>query len=250
MAVNRIRPTTAPSPKSTPTRSWKSVVTRIVLKGMLYFFIGSVLWVTVLKFVPVWVTPLMIARKIEAIADGRDSKIYSDWTSFDEMSKEAPLSVVSSEDQLFPEHWGFDFKSMNNAFRYNLKGKKIRGASTISQQVAKNVFLWQGRSYIRKGLEAYFTLLIEVIWGKKRILEVYLNVAETGKMTFGYEAASQRFFNKSASALTRTEAARIAAVLPSPLRFSAKNPSNYVQKRTQQIARQMRMLGRDYIASL
>ena len=192
----------------------------------------------------------MIARKIEAIGEGKKSKIYANWTSMENISKEAALAVVASEDQRFPQHWGFDFKAMGNAFKYNLRGKKIRGASTISQQVAKNVFLWQGRSYIRKALEAYFTALIELIWGKERILEVYLNVAETSKMTFGVEAASQRFFQKPASSLSRTEAARIAAVLPSPLRFSVQNPSGYVQRRTSQISRQMRMLGRGYVANL
>ncbi|AXE19296.1 monofunctional biosynthetic peptidoglycan transglycosylase [Runella rosea] len=251
MAANRIRPAIVTAPKPKPASAgWRSLILRILLKTILYFVIGSVIWVTVLKFVPVWVTPLMIARKMEAISEGRSSKIYSDWTPMGEMSKEAPLSVVASEDQLFPAHWGFDFKSMGNAFKHNLRGKKIRGASTISQQVAKNVFLWQGRSYIRKGLEAYFTVLIEIIWGKERILEVYLNVAETGNMTFGYGAAAQRFFYKPASSLTRNEAARIAAVLPSPLRFSVKNPSSYVQRRTAQIARQMRMLGRDYVLGL
>lgn len=250
MAVNRIRTTSTVPPKAKSSANWKSVATRIFLKTVLYFVVISVIWVTALKFVPVWFTPFMMVRKIEAIADGRKSKIYSDWTPLEDMSKEAPLSVVASEDQLFPQHWGFDFKSMNNAFKSNLRGKKIRGASTITQQVAKNVFLWQNRDYLRKGLEVYFSLLIELIWGKERILEVYLNVAETGNMTFGYEAASQRFFNKSSGSLTRTEAARIAAVLPSPLRFSVKNPSSYTQRRTQQIARQMRMLGRDYTAKL
>lgn len=250
MAVNRIRTTPAVPPKVKPSANWKSVAARIFLKSVLYFVAISVIWVTVLKFVPVWFTPFMMVRKIEAIADGRKSKIYSDWTPIEDMSKEAPLSVVASEDQLFPQHWGFDFKSMNNAFKSNLRGRKIRGASTITQQVAKNVFLWQNRDYLRKGLEVYFSLLIELIWGKERILEVYLNVAETGNMTFGYEAASQRFFNKSSGSLTRTEAARIAAVLPSPLRFSVKNPSAYTQRRTQQIARQMRMLGHDYTAKL
>lgn len=249
MAVNRIRTTTAVPPKA-KSANWKSAVARILLKSIIYFVVISVIWVTVLKFVPVWFTPYMMVRKVEAIFDGRKSKIYSDWTPIEAMSKEAPLSVVASEDQLFPQHWGFDFKSMNNAFKSNLRGKKIRGASTITQQVAKNVFLWQNRDYLRKGLEVYFSLLIELIWGKERILEVYLNVAETGNMTFGYEAAAQRFFNKSSFSLTRNEAARIAAVLPSPLRFSVKNPSSYTQRRTQQIARQMRMLGRNYTTKL
>ena len=156
---------------------------------------------------------------------------------------------MASEDQNFPNHWGFDFDQIYNAVTE--KRKRARGASTISQQVAKNVFLWHGRSFIRKGLEAYFTVLIEVIWDKERILEVYLNVAEMGKMTFGVEAASLRYYNKSAKKLTRYEAARIAAVLPNPVRFSIKNPSGYVQKRTGQIVRQMRYLGgQKYIADL
>ena len=251
MAQNRVR---SAAPTSTvskaKTESWFLVARRWVFRGLLYFLVGSFVWVVVLKFLPVWVTPLMIARKIEAIGEGKKSKIYANWTSMENISKEAALAVVASEDQRFPQHWGFDFKAMGNAFKYNLRGKKIRGASTISQQVAKNVFLWQGRSYIRKALEAYFTALIELIWGKERILEVYLNVAETSKMTFGVEAASQRFFQKPASSLSRTEAARIAAVLPSPLRFSVQNPSGYVQRRTSQISRQMRMLGRGYVANL
>jgi monofunctional biosynthetic peptidoglycan transglycosylase len=159
------------------------------------------------------------------------------------------LAVVASEDQNFPRHWGFDFDQIYDAMTE--ERKRARGASTITQQVAKNVFLWHGRSYIRKGLEAYFTILIEVLWSKERILEVYLNVAEMGKMTFGVEAASLRYYNKSAKRLTRYESARIAAVLPNPIRFSIKNPSAYVNKRTNQIVRQMRYLGgQKYIAEL
>lgn len=214
-----------------------------LLKYTLYGIGVSLVTVVLLKFVPVWITPTMIDRKITAITEGRDSEIHSDWESYDNISKEAALAVVAAEDQLFPEHHGFDFEAMWGAFRHNLKGKKIKGASTISQQVAKNVFLWQGRSYIRKVLEVYFTFLIEVIWGKERILEVYLNVAEMGKMTFGVEATSLRFYGHGAKSLTRTEAARIAAVLPSPNRFSIANPSGYVQRRTNFIVRQMRGLG-------
>lgn len=213
------------------------------LKFALYCFITSIITVFVLKFVPVWVTPTMVDRKITALFEGRDSEIHSDWESYNNISKEAALAVVASEDQLFPQHYGFDFGAMWGAFRHNLKGKKIKGASTITQQVAKNVFLWQGRSYVRKVLEVYFTTLIELIWGKERILEVYLNVAETGKMTFGVEAASLRYYGHSSSSLSRTEAARIAAVLPSPNRFSIANPSGYVQRRTNFIVRQMRGLG-------
>lgn len=250
MAQNRIKKEIPVKEKSQPTTDWKSKARKWFFKSVFYFFIVTILWVVVLKFVPVWLTPFMISCKIDAIFDGKDSKIHREWMSMDELSKEAGLAVVASEDQMFPEHWGFDFKAMNNAFKYNMRGKKIRGASTISQQVAKNVFLWQNRSYIRKGLEVYFTLLIELIWGKERILEVYLNVAETGPMTFGVEAASKRYFGHSASSLSRTEAARIAAVLPNPIRFSIKNPSAYIQRRTAKISRQMQMLGRDYISKM
>ena len=213
------------------------------IKFILYGIGVSLVTVILLKFVPVCITPTMIERKITAISTGKDAEIHSDWESYDNISKEVALAVVASEDQLFPYHNGFDFEAMYGAFRHNLKGKRIKGASTISQQVAKNVFLWQGRSYVRKVLEVYFTFLIEVIWGKERILEVYLNVAEMGKMTFGVEAASRRFYGHGAKSLTRTEAARIAAVLPSPNRFSISNPSNYVQRRTNFIVRQMRGLG-------
>ncbi len=210
-------------------------------KIVLYFIVFSLLWVVLLKFIPVWVTPYIISTKISAIAGEGSSKLYKDWEPYENISKEMALAVVASEDQSFPAHWGFDFDEIYDAMTE--KRKRARGASTISQQVAKNVFLWHGRSYVRKGLEAYFTVLIEVIWGKKRILEVYLNVAEMGPLTFGVEAASLRYYNKSAKNLTRHEAARIAAVLPNPIRFSIKNPSAYVNKRTSQIVRQMRYLG-------
>lgn len=217
------------------------------LRFLLYFVVITVAWVFVLKFLPVFYTPLMISRKIEAISDGKDSKLYRDWEPLSNISREISLAVIASEDQLFPEHSGFDFNQIKTALSEDRERK--RGASTISQQVAKNVFLWNGRSYIRKGLEGYFTVLIELIWGKKRILEVYLNVAEMGDMTFGAEAASLRFYNKSAKNTGRYEAARMAAVLPSPRRFSLKNPSAYVNKRTGQIVRQMKNLGgQKYVA--
>lgn len=221
----------------------------IALKIFLAFFVISVVWVIVLRFLPVWVTPYMISRKIDAFVEDEDTEIFHDWEPYENISKEAALAVVASEDQNFPNHWGFDFNQIYDAMTEDRK--RARGASTISQQVAKNVFLWHGRSYIRKGLEAYFTVLIEVLWSKERILEVYLNVAEMGKMTFGVEAASLRYYNKSAKRLTRYEAARIAAVLPNPIRFSIKNPSAYVNKRTNQIVRQMRYLGgQKYLADL
>ena len=217
----------------------------------LWLFWGSLGYAIVLKYMPVYVTPLMVARWVDTFGTGESSHVYKKWRSYDDISKEAALAVVSSEDQAFPTHWGFDFAEIQDALKENKIRKRPRGASTISQQVAKNVFLWNGRSYVRKGLEAYFTMLIELVWGKKRILEVYLNVAETGPMTFGVEAASERYYGHPAATLSRSEAARIAAVLPNPRLFSINNPSNYVQRRTQQITRQMRYLGgQKYIRNL
>jgi len=159
------------------------------------------------------------------------------------ISPNLPLAVVASEDQKFPEHWGFDVEAIEKAYALNRHSHKVRGASTISQQVAKNVFLWSGRSYFRKGLEAYFTVLIESLWPKRRILEVYLNVAEFGVGTYGAEAAAQRFFHKTAAQLTRADAAVLAAVLPNPERYSAIAPSRFVQQRREWILGQMQALG-------
>ncbi|WP_198175181.1 monofunctional biosynthetic peptidoglycan transglycosylase [Spirosoma telluris] len=221
------------------------------VRAFLWLFFGSLGYVIVLKYVPVPLTPLVVSRWLDTFGTDESGHVYKKWISYDDVSKEAALAVVSSEDQNFPTHWGFDFDEIKDAIKENQTGKRARGASTISQQVAKNVFLWNGHSYIRKGLEAYFTMLIELIWGKKRILEVYLNVAETGPMTFGVEAASQRYYGHSAATLSRSEAARIAAVLPNPRQFSIKNPSSYIQRRTTQISRQMRYLGgQKYIRNL
>jgi monofunctional biosynthetic peptidoglycan transglycosylase len=226
--------------------SWPQQVLRFIGKLIFYFLISSIGATVFFRFVPIPFTWTMLDRKFSG-----GGELHYDWTPYDEISPEMALAVVASEDQRFPQHFGFDFEMMGNAFKNNLKGRRIKGASTISQQVAKNVFLWQGRSYFRKILEAWFTLLIEVIWGKQRILEVYLNVAETGPQTFGVQAASAHFFGKPAASLSRTEAARIAAVLPSPIRFSVTNPSGYVQRRTNAIARQMRALGgKSYLAGI
>ncbi|MFM6948185.1 MAG: monofunctional biosynthetic peptidoglycan transglycosylase [Aquirufa sp.] len=227
-----------PQPKHTLKYYFKKF-----LKIVFYLWIASVVAILLLKFIPVYFTPTMIVRKIDALKNGENSKIYSEWTPYHEIDKNCALAVIASEDQRFPTHNGFDFEALQGALKNNLRGKKIKGASTISQQVAKNVFLWQDRSYIRKGLEVYFTFMIELIWGKERILEVYLNVAETGKMTFGVEAACRRYYNHSSLEVSKSEAARIAAVLPNPIRFSIENPSNYVLRRTSNIQRQMRMLG-------
>jgi monofunctional glycosyltransferase len=224
-------------------QNWKTKLFNFTKKLIFYFLGSTILATIILKFIPVIFTPTMLDRKLSALFAGEDSEINYEWRPYEKISKEAALSVVAAEDQFFPDHSGFDFKAMNKAFQGNLKGKRLKGASTITQQVAKNVFLWQGRSYLRKGLEVYFTLLIELIWGKERILEMYLNVAETGKMTFGFEEGSKKYFGHSSETLTRTEAARIAAVLPNPIRFSVTNPSNYIQRRSNFINRQMRALG-------
>lgn len=232
------------SPRSRNVKKW-SFQYFLRKAGLLLFFvwISTIVAIVLLKFVPVYFTPTMASRKIEAFTNGNPSQIYSQWTPYSEIDRNCALAILASEDQLFPEHHGFDFKSMWGALNNNLNGKRIKGASTITQQVAKNVFLWQDRSYLRKGLEVYFTVMIELVWGKKRIMEVYLNIAETGKMTFGVEQACRRYFNHSASEVSSSEAARIAACLPNPIRFSIKNPSSYVQKRTLAIKRQMKMLG-------
>lgn len=205
---------------------------------------ASVLVVLVLRFVPPLTSAFMIEQRLNAMADGefRAANDY-DWMPLERISPHAAIAVIASEDQLFPFHAGFDFKSIREAIRYNARGRKVRGASTISQQVAKNLFLWSGRSYVRKGLEAWFTVLVEFLWPKERILEVYLNVAEFGPRTYGVEAASRKFFRKPASRLTRREAATLAAVLPSPSRLHAEAPSAYVQRRAEFIMGQMRALG-------
>jgi monofunctional biosynthetic peptidoglycan transglycosylase len=195
-----------------------------------------------------WINPPFTAFMAEAQAaawSNRDANyVYRrSWVDLDRISPNLPLAVVAAEDQKFPEHWGFDVPAIEKAYALNQHSHKVRGASTISQQVAKNLFLWSGRSYFRKGLEAYFTLLIEALWPKRRILEVYLNIAEFGYGTYGAEAAAQRFFHKPAARLSRGDAAALAAVLPSPERFSAVAPSRYVQQRRDWILGQMQALG-------
>lgn len=194
----------------------------------------SIIWVVLLKWLPVYYTPLMAIRSIEYRNDP-DFKSTKNWKSLDEISNKMVYAVIASEDNRFEEHNGFDFIEIKNAINDSKKGKRLRGASTISQQTAKNVFLFPGRSWIRKGLECYFTLLIEWIWGKERIMEVYLNVAETGKGLYGMEAAAQKYFKKSASKLNAYESSLIAASLPNPLKRNPAKPTNYMIKRASQI---------------
>jgi monofunctional biosynthetic peptidoglycan transglycosylase len=195
------------------------------------------------SFLPVPFSAVMVERQLGAWFSGNFSYVaHSDWTSMDDISPWMPLAVMASEDQKFPTHWGFDVQAIQSVLD-NEEGGRIRGASTLSQQTAKNVFLWDGRSWVRKGLEAGLTVGIETVWTKRRILTVYLNVAEFGDGVFGVEEASQRYFHKPASRLTMSEAALLAAVLPNPIRFKADAPSGYIRQRQQWILRQMRQLG-------
>ncbi|WP_113923405.1 monofunctional biosynthetic peptidoglycan transglycosylase [Cognataquiflexum aquatile] len=216
---------------------------RFIFKIALWFFIISIGLTLIYRFIPVPVTPLMVIRLWEQAWDEKkDVRLYKDWVSIDNISKNMPQAVYAAEDQKFLEHNGFDWKAMEEAWEKNKKGKRIKGASTISQQTAKNVFLWPSRNLIRKGLEAYFTFLIETIWTKERIMEVYLNVIEMGPGIYGIEAASQTFYNRPASKLTRQQAAMIAAVLPNPIRWSPAKPTGYIRGRQSWILRQMNNL--------
>ncbi|MCP5360643.1 MAG: monofunctional biosynthetic peptidoglycan transglycosylase [Sinobacteraceae bacterium] len=203
--------------------------------------IGSVL---LLRWVDPWTSAFMVATRKDALLAGNvDFSNDYRWVDLERISPQAAIAVVAAEDQRFPFHPGFDFKSIREALRHNARSTRVRGASTISQQVAKNLFLWRGRSYLRKGLEAWFTVLIETTWPKRRILEVYLNIAEFGRGIHGVEAAAQRFFDKPAANLTPAQAATLAAVLPNPVRLRADAPSPYVRQRREQILGQMRALG-------
>jgi len=225
----------------------RSRVTRLA-RGLVVLLTGMLL----LSVLPVvafrWVNPpfsaFMLETRIAAWTSGDASYVSRHtWVTLDRISPNLPLAVVASEDQKFPEHHGFDVEAIEKAYALNQHSHRIHGASTISQQVAKNLFLWSGRSYFRKGLEAWFTVLIEGVWPKRRILEVYLNIAEFGQGTYGAEAAAQRFFHTSAARLSRSDAAVLAAVLPNPQRFSAAAPSRYILERRDWILAQMQALG-------
>ena len=202
------------------------------------FFGTTILAVVVLKFFPVYYTPLMFIRLFQL----DEMKLSHEWVSIDEMSPSLSIAVMSSEDANFQEHWGFDFKAIQEAAEHNKKypKKNKHGASTISQQTAKNVFLWPGRSWIRKGLEVYFTILIEVFWSKERIMEVYLNSIETGPGIYGVQAVARENFGCDAKDLTANQCALIAATLPNPRRFSSKTPSRYMKQRQRWILNNMR----------
>jgi monofunctional biosynthetic peptidoglycan transglycosylase len=214
------------------------------LKLFIIFFVGiTVFWVLLYRFINPPVTLLMITRGFERKSAGKDWKIDKKWINFDDIADPMKRAAVAAEDQKFLDHFGFDFKAMEKAIDKNAHSHKLIGGSTISQQTAKNVFLWPGRSYVRKGFEAYFTLLMEISWSKKRIMEIYLNEIEMGDGIYGVEAASQTYFHKSASDLTQHQAAAIASIWPDPLKWSPTNPSDYVRHRQYLIRKNMRRLG-------
>ena len=212
---------------------------KIIWKTVFLFVILSIVSVVMFRWVLIPITPLMIIRCAEQKSTGKEIMMKHDWVSLQKISPQLQLAVVCSEDQNYLKHSGFDFGAIQKALKENEEGKRIRGGSTITQQTAKNVFLWQGRSYLRKGLEAWFTLLIEFFWSKERIMEVYLNSIEMGNGIYGAEAASQFWFKKSAANLSKDEAAAIAAILPNPLNYKANPANNYIKKRKVWVKQQM-----------
>lgn len=217
-----------------------------IKKALLWFFGLSILSVLILKWVPVPITPLMVVRIVESKFDDSETIFSHDWEPLENISPNLQKAVIASEDANFLNHNGFDFNAIQKAFKNNEKGKRIKGGSTISQQTAKNVFLWQGRSYLRKGLEAYFTVLIELVWGKERIMEVYLNSIEMGNGVYGAQEAARHWYSTTASNLTVKEAAGIAAILPNPRKFKASNSSSYINNRKNKISREIRHVKLDY----
>jgi monofunctional biosynthetic peptidoglycan transglycosylase len=215
-----------------------------VLRALLITIASSIVLVLLLRWLPPPTSAFMIAARAQAVFGGdfRYRNEY-DWVPLEAISPHAAMAAIAAEDQLFPFHTGFDFESIRKAVKHNAKGRRVRGASTITQQTAKNLFLWSGRSWVRKGLEVYFTVLIEALWPKDRILEVYLNLAQFGRGIYGVQAASKEFFDKDAAKLTRRQSALLAAVLPNPIKLRAAAPSPYVLRRSERIMGQMRALG-------
>jgi monofunctional glycosyltransferase len=220
----------------------RRLLRNIALALFIILVAGPVVAVILFRFVPPPITPLMVIRAVEG--KGLDHR----WRPIDEVAPALPRALIAAEDARFCEHHGFDFNALQKAYANNEAGKKIRGGSTISQQTAKNVFLWPGRSYVRKGLEAWFTVLIEIGWGKKRIMEVYLNSIEFGPGIYGAESASRRYFGVGADKLTQTQASRLAAILPSPLKWRVIKPGKYVAKRTKKIGKASGTVRRDGLA--
>ena len=217
------------------------LIKKIVKWIVVAFFASTILSVVVYRFLPVWVTPLMVIRCCQQVSEGRDLKWSHDWEPLENISPSLPVAVIASEDARFMEHHGFDYEAIEHAAKRNREHPEKRklGASTISQQTAKNVFLWPGRSWTRKGFEVYFTTLIELLWSKQRIMEVYLNSIEMGEGIYGAQAVAEEHFGKDAKDLSRAQCALIAATLPNPRKFSSKSPSSYMLKRQARILKEM-----------
>ncbi|HEX7358799.1 MAG TPA: monofunctional biosynthetic peptidoglycan transglycosylase [Ignavibacteriaceae bacterium] len=234
--------------------SFKKKLYRIfkwLFKFAILFFITSVLLVFSMRWINPITSSIMIQRQISGLFKGEFEFINYHWVNYDDISRFMPIAVVAAEDQNFPNHFGFDFKQIEKALKENKRGRRVRGASTITQQVAKNLFLWEGKSFVRKGIEAYFTLLIELLWDKQRILEVHLNIAEMGDKIFGVGTASVVYFKKPASKLSMSQSALLAAVLPNPKKYSVLRPSGYIRGRQNWIIRQINSLGGpDYLKDL
>ncbi|KFF48500.1 peptidoglycan transglycosylase [Gammaproteobacteria bacterium MFB021] len=222
---------------------WPRKLLRYLLIAIAAFVGLSVFFVLVFRFVPVFGSMVMVERKVGSWLHGDNLEIQQQWTPWSRLSDNAKLAVMAGEDQRFPDHWGFDTDQIRRALTSWSDGGDLRGASTLSQQTARNLFLWTGRSWVRKGLEAWFTLLLEALWPKQRILEVYLNIAEWDTGVFGLQAAAEHYFGTSAADLSVTQASRLAAILPNPRGWSASRPSPYVLQRAAWIQRQMRNLG-------
>lgn len=235
---------------SVPRGKRRRSIRALLLRGVMFFLLVTIVPVLLLRWIPPLGSAFMLQRQLGAFFRGEDAGIRYRWVGYGELSPDVRLAVVAAEDQKFPIHWGFDVQSIADAAEDNADRRRPRGASTITQQVAKNLFLWPRGGWVRKGLEAYFTVLIEVLWPKRRVLEIYLNVAEFGDRTYGVAAASDAFFSKPPSWITRHEAALLAAVLPNPRRFRAHSPSPYVERRAEWIEWQMSRLGDDYLAGL
>jgi monofunctional biosynthetic peptidoglycan transglycosylase len=238
----------AARPARTRRRRWR----RWLIGVPLALLALTVMQVLALRFIDPPFSSFMAIRQFEAWGEGDFGfRIAHDWRDLEDMSANVPVALVAAEDQNFAKHFGFDLKAIETARKNNARGRKVRGGSTISQQTAKNLFLWSGRSWVRKGIEAWYTLLIEALWPKRRILEVYANVAEFGDGVYGAQAAARTYFGRDASRLGPAQAARLAAVLPSPKRYSVARPGPYVQRRSRAIQRQMRQIGgASYLRSL
>jgi len=220
-----------------------SSLIRRLTRALLWFVAGSIVLVVIFRWVPPPGTALMVERKVQSWFSGEPIDLQREWQPWEKIADDLKIAVIAGEDQKFASHWGFDVPAIQAAFANNERGGKLRGASTLTQQVAKNLFLWSGRSWFRKGLEAWFTGLMELLWSKERILEVYLNSAEWGPGVFGAQAAAQYHFGVDASRLSRQQASQLAAVLPSPIKWNAGRPSAYVAGRASWISRQISQLG-------